>query len=85
MVPSSAGSSSFHWHAIFWDSNREMMRFAISSKWSVARARMVGPAPDRQIPNRPGCVLGVMDCRISVRPGIRVCRYGWWTLSCMAR
>lgn len=61
------------------------MRSAISSNLSVANARIVGPAPDKQIPRRPGWVDGFMDWRTSVSPGIRVWRYGWWTLSCMAR
>lgn len=85
VAPSWAGSSSFHWHEILLAANWAMMRSAISVKRSVANARIVGPAPDRQMPKRPGWVAGVMDCRISVSPGIRVLRYGWWTLSCMAR
>jgi hypothetical protein len=44
--------------------------WAILSKFSVARARMVGPAPERQIPRRPGWVVGVTDERILGRPGI---------------
>lgn len=31
---------------------------------------MVGPAPDKQIPRRPGCVEGVIDEVTSGKPGI---------------
>jgi hypothetical protein len=31
---------------------------------------MVGPAPDKQMPSRPGCVLGVKEERISGKAGI---------------
>lgn len=31
---------------------------------------MVGPAPDKQIPSRPGCVEGVIDEVTSGKPGI---------------
>lgn len=73
-MPSWAGSSNFHWQVMLFVANRAMMRSAISVKRSVARARMVGPAPERQIPNNPGCVAGVMDWRISVKPGIKPLR-----------
>jgi hypothetical protein len=43
---------------------------AIASKLSVARARMVGPAPERHIPSRPGWVVGVREDRMVGRPGI---------------
>jgi len=43
---------------------------AIFSNPEVARARMVGPAPDKQIPRRPGCVEGVIDEVTSGKPGI---------------
>lgn len=43
---------------------------AIDSKPSVARARMVGPAPDKQMPKSPGCVDGVIFDVTSGRPGI---------------
>lgn len=61
VVPSWAGSSNFHWQAMPLVAKREIMRSAISSNLSVAKARMVGPAPDRQIPSRPGCVRGFID------------------------
>lgn len=44
--------------------------FAMRSYPSVARARMVGPAPERQIPSSPGCEAGVTDASTSGRPGI---------------
>lgn len=31
---------------------------------------MVGPAPERHMPNRPGCVFGVMEEVTSDNPGI---------------
>jgi len=31
---------------------------------------MVGPAPDKHIPNNPGCDFGVTDAKISGNPGI---------------
>jgi hypothetical protein len=43
---------------------------AIASKPPVARARMVGPAPERQMPRRPGCVDGEMEEVTSGKPGI---------------
>ena len=56
--------------------NFEMIASAIVSKCSVARANIVGPAPDKQIPSKPGCEAGVTDCKISVSPGIKVRLYG---------
>jgi hypothetical protein len=46
------------------------MTCAILSKFSVARARIVGPAPDKHIPRSPGCDFGVTEARISGNPGI---------------
>ena len=43
---------------------------AIVSKFPVAKARIVGPAPERQMPSKPGWVVGVMDEVTSGRPGI---------------
>jgi hypothetical protein len=43
---------------------------AIASNPPVARASIVGPAPDKQIPSKPGCVVGVIDEVTSGRPGI---------------
>lgn len=54
--------------------NLARISLAIFSKLSVQRARIVGPAPERQIPRRPGCVLGVTEARISGKPGIYVVR-----------
>lgn len=54
VVPSSAGSSNFHSHFISFLANMSNMTFAIPSKFSVARANIVGPAPDRHMPQRPG-------------------------------
>ena len=36
----------------------------------MASAKIVGPAPERQIPRRPGWVVGVRVERILGRPGI---------------
>src|SRR5882762_4457491 len=43
---------------------------AIASNPPVARAKIVGPAPDKQIPSRPGWLDGVMFGVTSDRPGI---------------
>lgn len=43
---------------------------AMASKLEVARARMVGPAPERQMPSRPGCDSGVISEVTAGRPGI---------------
>jgi hypothetical protein len=43
---------------------------AMRSKPPVASARIVGPAPERQMPSRPGCDSGVMEDVTSERPGI---------------
>jgi len=40
----------------------------------VASANIVGPAPERQIPNNPGCVSGVMFDVTSGKPGINSLR-----------
>ena len=79
-VPS-AGSKTFHWQArSFFSLNCRsvaIILLAMSSKLLVASARIVGPAPDKHTPRNPGCVLGDIDCTTSVRPGMRVWRYGW--------
>ncbi len=54
VVPSSAGSSNSHLHLISLFANMSRMTFAIPSKLSVANANIVGPAPERHIPHRPG-------------------------------
>ena len=74
VAPSVAGWRSFQSQVMPSFLNSARRWFAIESKFSVARARMVGPAPERQIPSRPGCDWGVTDWRISVRPGIRPLR-----------
>ena len=38
---------------------------------------MVGPAPERQIPNNPGCVWGVIFDVTSGKPGICTIHYVW--------
>ena len=43
---------------------------AIASNPPVASAKIVGPAPERQIPNNPGCVSGVILDVTSGKPGI---------------
>lgn len=74
VVPSSAGSSTFHSHLTPSLSNQPSTSVAMASKLAVASARMVGPAPDRQMPHRPGWVVGVTDERILVRPGTSAAR-----------
>ena len=54
VVPSCAGSNNFQSHLISFFAKVSKMTFAIASKFSVASARIVGPAPDKQIPHRPG-------------------------------
>ena len=44
--------------------------FAIFSKFLVARARIVGPAPDKHMPSNPECVAGVNCDVTSGNPGI---------------
>ena len=85
VAPFSAISSSFHVHVIGIPpaSNLDKLLIidsATSSKWSVARASIVGPAPERHTPSSPMCVLGCKDSKTSVRPGIRLFRYGWCNL-----
>jgi hypothetical protein len=70
VAPSNAGSSTSVRHEIFSSANLFTMTCAILSKFSVARARMVGPAPDKHIPSSPGCDFGVTEARISGNPGI---------------
>jgi hypothetical protein len=48
---------------------------AIASNPLVASARIVGPAPERQIPSNPGCVSGVIFDVTSGKPGICAARY----------
>ena len=50
------------------------MLVAIWSKFSVANAKIVGPAPERQIPSKPGCDFGEIDSMTSERPGISTLR-----------
>lgn len=76
VVPSSAGSSSFHSHVIPSCLKRAIIVSAIFSKFAVARANIVGPAPDKQIPQSPACDFGVTDFSISVSPGIKPALYG---------
>src|ERR1700761_7558886 len=76
VIPSSAGSRSSQSAVIPSLLNCSIRCFAMLSKFCVAKASIVGPAPERHIPNSPGCDLGVTDCRISVRPGINPFRYG---------
>ena len=70
MAPSNAGTSISVRHFIFSSANLFTITFAMLSKLCVAKASIVGPAPDKQMPNRPGCVFGVTDARISGSPGI---------------
>ena len=56
--------------------SRKMARAssAMPSYPSVARARIVGPAPDKQMPRRPGWLAGVILDVTSGKPGIYVPR-----------
>ena len=63
-------SNTFQFIAIPKESNILRASSAIASKPPVAKARMVGPAPERQIPSSPGWVVGVMEEVTSGRPGI---------------
>ena len=77
VAPFSAISSSLHVHVMGLLPNLVkllIMESATNSKWSVARANIVGPAPERHTPSSPVCVLGCRDSRTSVRPGIRLFR-----------
>jgi hypothetical protein len=70
IAPSNAGTNTSVRHVIFSSANLFTMTSAIFSKLCVANAKMVGPAPERQIPSNPGCEFGVTDARISGNPGI---------------
>ena len=48
---------------------------AMSSNPLVASASIVGPAPERQIPNNPGVVSGVIFDVTSGKPGIWITHY----------
>lgn len=70
MAPSNAGTRTTVRHVIFSSVNFLTITSEILSKLCVANAKIVGPAPDRQIPRSPGCDFGVTDARISGSPGI---------------
>ena len=79
VAPSSAGCNSFHSQltSLPLTLNCEsicMIASAICSKFFVASASIVGPAPDRQIPSRPGCDCGDIWSSTSARPGIKALR-----------
>ena len=63
-------SNTFQSIAMPKESNILRESSAIASNPPVAKARIVGPAPERQIPSRPGWVVGVMKEVTSGRPGI---------------
>jgi hypothetical protein len=69
-APSSVTTKNSLLHLISSFANSSTIVLAMPSWFSVARARMVGPAPERQIPRRPGCDWGVTDDRTRGRPGI---------------
>lgn len=50
------------------------MTLAMDSKLFVASAKIVGPAPDRQIPSSPGCVWGDMEDKIEGKAGMSPAR-----------
>ena len=63
-------SKTFQSIAIPNESNILRASSAIASNPPVAKARIVGPAPERQIPSSPGWLVGVMEEVTSGRPGI---------------
>ena len=65
-------TTSSNFHSISTDFSLKIARAssAMDSKPLVAKANIVGPAPDKHIPNRPGWVDGVIDDVTSGRPGI---------------
>ena len=63
-------SNTFQSIAMPKESNILRASSAIASNPPVARASIVGPAPERQIPSSPGWVVGVMEEVTSGRPGI---------------
>ncbi|KAJ6264764.1 hypothetical protein Dda_0916 [Drechslerella dactyloides] len=69
-APSCTGSSTLQTHFTPSVANRASISSAMLSKFSVASASIVGPAPDRQIPSRPGWDFGVMEVKMSGSAGI---------------
>jgi hypothetical protein len=55
---------------MFSSANLFTMTDAILSKFPVANASIVGPAPERHIPNNPGWEVGVTEARIPGNAGI---------------
>ena len=53
VAPSSAGFKTLHWQPIPSSPNLSITLVAIASKLVVAKAKMVGPAPERQMPSKP--------------------------------
>lgn len=89
VAPSSAGCSTFHSHFTSISFTLKLVRTSIMSeamrsKSVVASAKMVGPAPERQMPSKPGWDFGDTVSRTLVSPGIRDFLKGWWTLSLIA-
>lgn len=76
VAPSSAGSSTIHLQLMPSFLNSLMIFSAMASKFVVANASIVGPAPDRQTPRRPGAVAGVSMDRTVGNAGIKFLRYG---------
>lgn len=66
-APSSVTSSILTSHSMFSFLNSCTMVSAMFCSFDVERAKIVGPAPERQIPNRPGWVEGVTEERIRAR------------------
>lgn len=69
-LPSFTISSNFQSTSTPCSKNRLRASSAMRSNPSVARARMVGPAPDKHMPSSPRCVAGVIWEVTSMRPGI---------------
>lgn len=73
-------------HSTLCSPNIRSMSSAIFSWLSVASARIVGPAPERQMPQRPGLVCGLREMilsspgiwRVLVHPGRERMRRGVW-------
>lgn len=53
-APVHVGSKTSHSHWMLFFEKPFKIPFAMFSKFLVAKASIVGPAPERQIPQRPG-------------------------------
>lgn len=69
-APLYAGSKTFQIQSMPSFLNLANISSAILEKLSVARAKIVGPAPERHMPSKPGWEDGVTDASMSGRAGI---------------